>query len=181
MILLVSGEGSLAFIAENSVDCAVIIPKAGELRLYCSDNPVAILASRRIAIVVAIRRGTHQFITGQTYRLVVYQKNDEQKVDSGVFIGYAIVNGVRKTPTDGVAFSSGKGEMIDETAGKVYYLFKVPHTALLYRANTELADCLKCGDEVSETLAAPAAIRLIPEVLTCAVLVTNVRICFMAL
>jgi hypothetical protein len=57
---------------------------------------------------------THQFITGQTYRLVVYQKTHEQKVYSGVFIGYAMVNGVRKTPTDGVAFSSGKGEMIDE-------------------------------------------------------------------
>jgi len=80
---------------------------------------------------------THQFITGQTYGLVVYQKNHEQKVYSGVFIGYAMVNGVRKTPTDGVAFSSGKGEMIDETAGKVYYLFKGPHTVLLYRANID--------------------------------------------
>jgi hypothetical protein len=80
---------------------------------------------------------THQFITGQTYRLVVYQKNHEQKVYSGVFIGYAMVNGVRKTPTDGVAFSSGKGDVFDETAGKVYYLFKGPHTVLLYRANID--------------------------------------------
>ena len=80
---------------------------------------------------------THQFITGQTYRLVVYQKSHEQKVYSGVFIGYGVVNGVRKTPTDGVAFSSGKGETIDETAGKVYYLFKGPHTVLLYRANID--------------------------------------------
>ena len=80
---------------------------------------------------------TYQFITGQTYRLVVYQKNHEQKVYSGVFIGYAMVNGVRKTPTDGVAFSSGKGEIIDETAGKVYYLFKGPHTVLLFRANID--------------------------------------------
>jgi hypothetical protein len=80
---------------------------------------------------------THQFITDQTYRLVVYQKSHEQKVYSGVFIGYGVVNGVRKTPTDGVAFSSGKGEMIDETAGKVYYLFKGPHTVLLYRANID--------------------------------------------
>jgi hypothetical protein len=80
---------------------------------------------------------THQFITGQTYRLVVYQKRHEQKVYSGVFIGYGVVNGVRKTPTDGVAFSSGKGEMIDETAGKVYYLFKGPHTVLLYIANID--------------------------------------------
>jgi hypothetical protein len=80
---------------------------------------------------------THQFITGQTYQLVVYPKNHEQKVYSGVFIGYAMVNGVRKTPTDGVAFSSGKGEMIDETTGKVYYLFKGPHTVLLYRANID--------------------------------------------
>ena len=80
---------------------------------------------------------TYQFIKGQTYRLVVYLKNHEQKVYSGLFVGYAMVNGVRKTPTDGVAFSSGKGEMIDETAGKVYYLFKGPHTVLLYRANVD--------------------------------------------
>lgn len=80
---------------------------------------------------------THQFITGQTYRLMVYQKNHAQKVYSGVFIGYAMVNGVRKTPTDGVAFRSGKGEVLDETAGKVYYLFKGPHTVLLYRANID--------------------------------------------
>ena len=44
LILLVSGESGLAFITENSVDRAVIIPKAGELRLYCVDNCVAILA-----------------------------------------------------------------------------------------------------------------------------------------
>jgi hypothetical protein len=80
---------------------------------------------------------THQFIAGQTYRLVVYEKNHQQKVYSGMFIGYALVNGVRKTPTDGVAFSSGKGEAMDETAGKVYYLFKGPHTVLLYRANID--------------------------------------------
>ena len=67
----------------------------------------------------------------------MYLKNHEQKVYSGVFIGYAIVNDIRKTPTDGVVFSSGKGEAIDETAGKVYYLFKRPHTALLYRANID--------------------------------------------
>ena len=79
----------------------------------------------------------YQFIPGQTYRLVVYLKNHEQKVYSGVFIGFALVNGIRKTPTDGVVFSSGKGEVIDETAGKVYYLFKGPHTALLYRANVD--------------------------------------------
>jgi len=41
---------------------------------------------------------TYQFITGQTYRLVVYLKNHEQKVYSGLFVGYAVVNGVRKTP-----------------------------------------------------------------------------------
>jgi hypothetical protein len=80
---------------------------------------------------------THQFITGQTYRLVVYQKNHQQNVYSGMFIGYAMVNGVRKTPTDGVAISSGKGEVMDETAGKVYYLFKGAHTVLLYRANID--------------------------------------------
>jgi hypothetical protein len=80
---------------------------------------------------------THQFFIGQTYRIVVYLKNHGQKVYSGVFTGYATVNGIRKTPTDGVVFSSGKGEAIDETAGKVYYLFKGPHTALLYRANID--------------------------------------------
>ena len=68
---------------------------------------------------------------------MVYLKNHEQKVYSGVFIGYGMVNGVRKTPTDGVAFSSSKGEGMDETAGKVYYLFKGPHTVLLYRANID--------------------------------------------
>ena len=68
---------------------------------------------------------------------MVYLKNHGQKTYSGVFIGYAIVNGIRKTPTDGVVFSSGKGEAIDETSGKVYYLFKGPHTALLYRANID--------------------------------------------
>ena len=41
---------------------------------------------------------TYQFIAGQTYRLVVYLKNHEQKVYSGLFVGYAVVNGVRKTP-----------------------------------------------------------------------------------
>jgi hypothetical protein len=80
---------------------------------------------------------TNQFMTGQTYRLVVYQKNHEQKVYSGVFIGYAIVKGVRKTPTDGVVLSSGKDEAVNESAGKVYYLFRGPHTVLLYRANVE--------------------------------------------
>jgi hypothetical protein len=79
---------------------------------------------------------TYQFIRGQTYRLVVYLKNHEQKVYSGLFVGYAVVNGVRKTPTDGVVFSS-KGEAMDETAGKIYYVFKGPHTALLYRANID--------------------------------------------
>ena len=54
-----------------------------------------------------------------------------------MFIGFALVNGVRKTPTEGVVFSSGKGEMMDETAGKVYYVFKGPHTALLYRTNVD--------------------------------------------
>ena len=74
---------------------------------------------RRVAPESALSQiDTHQFIIGQTYRLVVYLKNHEQKVYSGVFIGYAMVNGVRKTPTDGVAFSSGKGEVMDETAGK---------------------------------------------------------------
>ena len=68
---------------------------------------------------------------------MVYLKNHEQKVYSGLFVGYAVVNGVRKTPTDGVVFSSGKGERMDETAGKVYYVFKGPHTALLYRANID--------------------------------------------
>jgi len=80
---------------------------------------------------------TYQFITGQTYRLVVYLKNHEQKIYSGLFVGYAVVNGVRKTPKDGVVFSSGKGEAVDETAGKVYYVFKGPRTALLYRANID--------------------------------------------
>jgi len=80
---------------------------------------------------------TSQFIRGGTYRLVVYLKNHEQKVYSGVFVGYALVNGVRKTPTDGVVFSSAKGEAMYETAGKVYYVFKGPHTALLYRANID--------------------------------------------
>jgi hypothetical protein len=79
----------------------------------------------------------YQFNPGQTYRLVVYLKNHEQKVYSGVFIGFALVNGIRKTPTDGVVFSSGKGEPMYETAGKVYYLFKGPNTALLYRANVD--------------------------------------------
>src|SRR5262245_55822665 len=79
---------------------------------------------------------THQFIAGETYRLVVYLKNHEQKVYSGLFV-YAVVNGVRKTPTDGVVFSSSKGEVIDETAGKIYYVFKGPHTAFLYRANID--------------------------------------------
>ena len=74
---------------------------------------------------------TYQFIKGQTYRLVMYLKNHEQKVYSGLFVGYAVVNGVRKTPTDGVVFSSGKGEAMYETAGKIYYVFKGPHTALL--------------------------------------------------
>jgi len=31
----------------------------------------------------------------------------------------------------------GKEEVIDESAGKVYYLFKGPHTVLLYRANVD--------------------------------------------
>ena len=79
----------------------------------------------------------HQFITGQTYRLVVYLKNHEQKVYSGVFVGFALVNGVRKTPTDGVVLSNGKGEAMYETAGKVYYVFEGPHTVLLYRANVD--------------------------------------------
>jgi hypothetical protein len=55
---------------------------------------------------------TYRFITGQTYRLAVYLKNHEQKVYSGLFVRYAVVNGVRRTPTDGVVFSSGKGEAI---------------------------------------------------------------------
>ena len=38
---------------------------------------------------------------------------------------------------DGVVFSSGKGEAMDETAGKIYYVFKGLHTALLYRANID--------------------------------------------
>jgi hypothetical protein len=38
LILLVSGEGGFTFIAENPVDRAVVIPKAGELRLYCTDD-----------------------------------------------------------------------------------------------------------------------------------------------
>ncbi len=80
---------------------------------------------------------TYQFITGQTYRLVVYLQNHEQKVYSGLFVGYAMVNGVRKTPTDGVVYSSGKDEAIYENAGKIYYVFKGPHTALLYRANVD--------------------------------------------
>ena len=80
---------------------------------------------------------THQFSTGQTYRLVVYMKNHEQKVYSGLFVGYAVVNGVPKTPKDGVVFSSGKGESMDESAGKIYYVFVGPHTALLYRANID--------------------------------------------
>jgi len=80
---------------------------------------------------------TSQFMRGGTYRLVVYMKNHEQKVYSGLFVGYAVVNGVRKTPKDGVVFSSGKGESIDETAGKIYYVFVGPHTALLYRANID--------------------------------------------
>jgi hypothetical protein len=80
---------------------------------------------------------TYQFITGQTYRLVVYLKNHKQKVYSGLFVGYAVVNGIRKTPKDGVVFSSGKGESMDETAGKIYYVFVGPHTALLYRANID--------------------------------------------
>src|SRR2546430_11535875 len=63
--------------------------------------------------------------------------SNEQKVYSGLFVGYAMVNGVRKTPTDGVVFSSGKGEAIYENAGKIYYVFKGPHTALLYRANID--------------------------------------------
>ena len=80
---------------------------------------------------------TYQFITGQTYRLVVYLQTHEQKVYSGLFVGYATVNGVRKTPTDGVVYSSGKDEAIYENAGKIYYVFKGPHTALLYRANVD--------------------------------------------
>ena len=80
---------------------------------------------------------TYQFIRGRTYRLVVYLKNQQQKVYSGLFVGYAVVNGVRKTPRDGVVFSSGKGESMDETAGKIYYVFTRPHTALLYRANID--------------------------------------------
>jgi hypothetical protein len=80
---------------------------------------------------------TNQFIVAQTYQLVVNLKNHEQKVYSGVFIGYALVTGVRKTPTDGVAMIGGKEEVIDESAGKVYYLFKGPHTVLLYRANVD--------------------------------------------
>jgi len=68
---------------------------------------------------------------------VVYLKNHEQKVYSGLFVGYAVVNGARKAPTDGVVFSSGKGEAMDETAGKTYYVFVGPHTALLYRANID--------------------------------------------
>src|SRR5690348_4858480 len=45
---------------------------------------------------------TQQFFKGQTYRLVVYLKNHEQKVYPELFVGYAVVNGVRKkTPTDG--------------------------------------------------------------------------------
>ena len=80
---------------------------------------------------------TNQFIVAQTYRLMVNLKNHEQKVYSGVFVGYALVTGVRKTPTDGLAMIGGKEEVIDESAGKVYYLFKGPHTVLLYRANVD--------------------------------------------
>jgi len=40
---------------------------------------------------------TNQFIIAQTYRLMVNLKNHDQKVYSGVFIGYALVTGVRKT------------------------------------------------------------------------------------
>jgi hypothetical protein len=80
---------------------------------------------------------TNQFIIAQTYRLMVNLKNHEQKAYSGVFIGYALVTGVRKTPTDGLAMIGGKEEVIDESAGKVYYLFKGPHTVLLYRANVD--------------------------------------------
>ena len=54
-----------------------------------------------------------------------------------MFAGYAVVNGVPKTPKDGVVFSSDKGESMDESAGKIYYVFVGPHTALLYRANID--------------------------------------------
>src|SRR5262249_6628265 len=55
LILLISGESGLAFVAKNSVDRAMIITEAGELRLYCTENGVAVWAGRRIAIIVAIR------------------------------------------------------------------------------------------------------------------------------
>ena len=125
------------------------------MKLKITKNIVAVVVVTALALITAsvvqsgmvIRRvhpegklsqlDIYQFIPGQTYRLVVYLKNHEQKVYSGVFFGFVVVNGIRKTPTDGVVFSSGKGETIDETAGKVYYLFKGQHTFLLYRANID--------------------------------------------
>src|SRR5262249_17517586 len=55
LILLVSGEGCFGFVAESSVDRAVVISKARKLGLDRDDNSVAVCTRRGIAVVIAIR------------------------------------------------------------------------------------------------------------------------------
>jgi hypothetical protein len=77
------------------------------------------------------------FVEGRKYTVVVFLKGGQKKYFTGTFVGYSMVHGTRKTPTEGVISTIGKNTVIPETAGKVYLTFKGAHSTLLYKANTD--------------------------------------------
>ncbi len=67
--------------------------------------------------------------------MVCYLKDGQTRYFAGVFVGWAVVEGVRKgVPPTGVISSYGAGTLIH---GKGYLLFKGAHSKLLYTANKD--------------------------------------------
>jgi len=88
-------------------------------------------------VVPADGQTSPYFVEGRKYTVVVFLKGGQKKYFAGTFVGYSMVHGPRKAPTEGVISTIGKNTVIPETAGKVYLAFKGAHSTLLYKANTD--------------------------------------------
>jgi hypothetical protein len=88
-------------------------------------------------VVPADGQPSPYFVEGRKYTVVVFLEGGQKRYFAGIFVGYAMVHGTRKTPTEGVISTIGKDTVIPKTAGKVYLEFKGAHSILLYKANTD--------------------------------------------
>jgi hypothetical protein len=88
-------------------------------------------------VVPAHGQPSPYFVEGRKYTVVVFLEGGQKRYFAGTFVGYAMVHGTPKRPTEGVISTIGKNTVIPKTAGKVYLKFKGSHSTLLYKANTD--------------------------------------------